>query len=50
MSLHAANRIIADAEAIATSLVSRHGKLPACTVIPYGCEVIETPPPAEPLS
>jgi glycosyltransferase involved in cell wall biosynthesis len=49
-SIHAANRIIADAEAIATSLVGRHGKLPACTVIPYGCEVIETPLPAEPLS
>jgi glycosyltransferase involved in cell wall biosynthesis len=49
-SLHAANRIIADAEAIATSLASRHGKLLSCTVIPYGCEVIETPPPAEPLS
>ena len=49
-ALHAANRIIADAEAIATSLASRHGKLPSCTVIPYGCEVIETPPPAEPLS
>jgi glycosyltransferase involved in cell wall biosynthesis len=46
-SLHAANRIIADAEAIAASLSSRHGKLPACTVIPYGCEVIETPPPTE---
>jgi glycosyltransferase involved in cell wall biosynthesis len=50
ISLHAANRIIADAEAIAASLAGRHGKLLACTVIPYGCEVIETPPPAEPLS
>ena len=49
-SLHAANRIIADAHAIAASLASRHGKLQACTVIPYGCEVIETPPPAEPLA
>lgn len=49
-SIHAANRIIADAKAIATSLASRHGKLPACTVIPYGCEVIETPPRAELLS
>jgi glycosyltransferase involved in cell wall biosynthesis len=49
-SLHAANRIIADAEAIATSLASRHGKLLTCTVIPYGCEVIETPPIAELLS
>jgi glycosyltransferase involved in cell wall biosynthesis len=50
LSIHAANRIIADAEAIATSLASRHGKLSTCTVIPYGCDVIDTPPPAEPLS
>jgi len=50
ISLHASNRIIADAEAIATSLASRHGKLRACTVIPYGCEVIETPLAVEPLS
>ena len=50
ISLHAANRIIADAEAIASSLASRHGTLSACTVIPYGCEVIEAPPPAELLS
>jgi len=49
-SIHAANRVIADAEAIATSLASRHGKLSACTVIPYGCEVIEVPPPTGPLS
>jgi glycosyltransferase involved in cell wall biosynthesis len=49
-SIHAANRIIADAEAIARSLVGRHGKLPSCTVIQYGCEVIETPPPVEMLS
>ena len=49
-SLHAANRMIADAEAIAASLAGRHGKLSACTVIPYGCEVIDSPPPAAPLS
>jgi glycosyltransferase involved in cell wall biosynthesis len=49
-SLHSANRVIADAAAIETSLVERHGKLTACTVIPYGCEVIETPPPVKPLS
>jgi glycosyltransferase involved in cell wall biosynthesis len=49
-SVRAANRIIADAEAIAISLASRHGRIPTCTVIPYGCEVIETPPPAQPLS
>src|SRR5580693_4707763 len=49
-SVRAANRIIADSEAIATSLASRHGRLPACTVIPYGCEVIETSPPPQPLT
>lgn len=49
-SLHSANRIIADAEAIATSLASRHGKLSACTVIPYGCDVIDAPPPVQLLS
>ena len=49
-SLRVANRIIADAEAIASSLASRHGKLPKCSVIPYGCEVIEAPPKAELLS
>jgi len=49
-SLRVANRIIADAEAIASSLSSRHGKLRSCTVIPYGCEVIDVPPRPEPLS
>lgn len=49
-SLRVANRIIADAEAIASSIESRHGKLSACTVIPYGCEVIEAPPEVELLS
>ena len=50
VSLRAANCIIADAEAIAANLADRHGKLQACTVIPYGCRVIETPLPIEPLS
>jgi glycosyltransferase involved in cell wall biosynthesis len=49
-ALHVANRIIADAEAIAVSLAGRHGKLRACNVIPYGCEIIQMPPPADPLS
>jgi glycosyltransferase involved in cell wall biosynthesis len=48
--LRVATRIIADASAIADSLVSRHGKLPDCSVIPYGCEIIESTPSAEPLS
>jgi glycosyltransferase involved in cell wall biosynthesis len=49
-SIYAANRIIADAEAIQTSLSSRHGRISACTVIPYGCDVIEEPPAPELLS
>jgi glycosyltransferase involved in cell wall biosynthesis len=49
-SLYTADRIIADAEAIAASLADRHGRVRACTVIRYGCEVIEAPPPASPLS
>jgi len=48
-SVRVANRIIADAEAIAASISSRHGELKACSVIPYGCEVIEMPPPVKPL-
>ena len=36
-SLYAANRSIADAEAIAASLASRHGSIRAFTVIRYGC-------------
>jgi glycosyltransferase involved in cell wall biosynthesis len=50
VSLSAANRIIADAEAIAAILASRHGRLKACTVIPYGCDVLDAPPSVEPLS
>lgn len=49
-SLRVANRIIADSEAVAASLTSRHGRLRACTVIEYGCEIVETPPSAEPLA
>jgi len=49
-SLRAANRIIADSEAVAASLASRHGRLRTCTVIEYGCDVIEAPPSAEPLA
>ncbi|MGD0548536.1 MAG: DUF1972 domain-containing protein, partial [Terracidiphilus sp.] len=48
-SLYAANRMIADAEAISASLAGRHGRVRNCSVIRYGCEVIEEPPPAEPL-
>lgn len=49
-SIRVADRVIADSEAVATSLASRHGELKAYTVIEYGCEVIEAPPPADELS
>jgi glycosyltransferase involved in cell wall biosynthesis len=50
VSLFAADRIIADAEAIAASLARRHGRLKACTVIPYGCDCLDAPPSVEQLS
>jgi glycosyltransferase involved in cell wall biosynthesis len=49
-SQYTVNRIIADSEAIATSLADRHGRNRAYTVIHYGSEVIEEPSPAQPLS
>ncbi len=49
-SLRTANRIIADAYAIEANLAGRHGRLSACTVIPYGCEVIEDPPSMDVLA
>lgn len=49
-SIRIADRIIADANAIEISLRSRHGELKSCSVIPYGCEVVEGPPPRRPLS
>lgn len=48
-SVRAANRVIADARAIAAHLERRHGALPACSVIPYGCEIVSTPPDPAPL-
>lgn len=50
VSVRVANRMIADAKAIETSLASRHGELKSCSVIPYGCEAIETPPSIDLLS
>lgn len=50
VSIRTANWIIADAKAIERSLASRHGELKACSVIPYGCEVVEVPPLRGPLS
>jgi len=48
-SVHVANRIIADADVIAASLARRHGVLPNCVVIPYGCDIVEEPPPTDPI-
>jgi glycosyltransferase involved in cell wall biosynthesis len=50
VSMRAADRVIADAASIADSLRSRHQRVPPCAVIPYGCEVIEKPPPRHSLS
>jgi glycosyltransferase involved in cell wall biosynthesis len=38
------DRLIADAEAIRKSLAERHGHLPACSVIPYGCDIVDDAP------
>jgi glycosyltransferase involved in cell wall biosynthesis len=43
-SVRAVNRVIADADAIAAHLERRHGPLSACSVIPYGCEIVSAPP------
>ncbi|HZZ40432.1 MAG TPA: DUF1972 domain-containing protein [Acidobacteriaceae bacterium] len=47
--VRAANRVIADAEAIAAHLMRRHGPLRACSVIAYGCEVVRVAPDPAPL-
>jgi len=49
-SVRIADRLIADAQAIKSSLVARHGELKSCSVIPYGCEIISAPPPTDLLS
>jgi glycosyltransferase involved in cell wall biosynthesis len=46
-SIQIADRIIADSKAIEESLQSRHGSLRASSVIPYGCEVVKSPPKAD---
>jgi glycosyltransferase involved in cell wall biosynthesis len=48
-SVRAANRIIADAGAIAAHLERRHGPLGNCTVIPYGCDIVTGSPDLAPL-
>jgi glycosyltransferase involved in cell wall biosynthesis len=50
LSLRVADHIVADCFAIANSLRERHASIPACTVIPYGCEIIDVPPQPQTLS
>jgi glycosyltransferase involved in cell wall biosynthesis len=50
LSLRVANHVIADAASIAECLRKRHGGMPPHTIIPYGCEVVDEPPPAQILS
>lgn len=49
-AVRVADRVIADAAAIAESLSARHGALRNCTVIPYGCEVVDKLPCIEALT
>lgn len=46
-TVRVADRVIADAEAIAVSLAGRHGRSPKYTVIPYGADVLDSPPPSQ---
>jgi glycosyltransferase involved in cell wall biosynthesis len=39
------NRIIADADAIQSNLAARYRHMPACSVIPYGAEIVNVAPP-----
>lgn len=50
VSTRVASRLIADSGAIAESLSSRHGRLRACSVIAYGCDIIHAAPDVELLS
>jgi glycosyltransferase involved in cell wall biosynthesis len=49
-SVRVADCIVADSEAIAASLSSRYGTPRSYAFIPYGCDVIETPPSADSLT
>ena len=48
-ALLTATRIIADAEAIRTNLQSRYNKMPRCSVIAYGADVVKESPSIEQL-
>lgn len=49
-SVRMVGRVVADAQAIADVLTERHGTISNCSVIRYGCEVVENPPPVTPLA
>ncbi len=49
-SVRMVDRVIADAQAIADVLIERHGKIANCSVIRYGCEVVEQAPSIAPLA
>lgn len=49
-AVRVADRIIADAAAIRESLASRYGELSSCTLIRYGCEIVDAPPASAPLA
>jgi glycosyltransferase involved in cell wall biosynthesis len=40
LALHIPDRIICDAEGIKKHLLSRHSKIPVCSVIPYGAPIV----------
>jgi glycosyltransferase involved in cell wall biosynthesis len=50
VAVRVATRVIADSKAIADCLFRRQGKLRSCSVIAYGCDVIEAAPSVEPLA
>ena len=50
VSVRTATRIIADSGAIAHHLENRQRTSFACSVIPYGCDPIRTPPSTDPLT
>ena len=45
IAMRTPDRIIADAFAIESHLRSRHRKVPRCSVIPYGAEIVTSAPP-----
>jgi glycosyltransferase involved in cell wall biosynthesis len=50
VAVRVATRVIADSKGIADCLSRRHGNLRSCSVIAYGCDVIDATPSVELLS